>query len=71
MQCEWVWCSEDMMLKVGVFGGEWEVRSKARKFLQGATSRGKFLEQLEHRAHNLLSSWNHTAGVHSQKLYCT
>ena len=28
----------------------------------------KNLERLERRAHNLLSSWNHTAGVHSEKL---
>ena len=28
----------------------------------------KILEWLECRAHNLLSSWNHTAGVHSEKL---
>ena len=43
---------------------------KRENFFEGQQTEGN-LEQLERRAHNLLNSWNHTAGVHSQKLYCT
>ena len=40
---------------------------KRENFFEGQQTEGN-LEQLERRAHNLLNSWDHTAGVYSEKL---